>query len=235
LGHGIKTTPWYVTEVRILAIETTSRRGSVALVDGNEVVSTRVHADSSSHGEVMLPLVGELFAEAGWARTALDRVAVGTGPGSFTGIRVGLALAKGIGLGLDRPVLGVGSLRAMCRGVPADVVGARCAVLDGRRDELFFGVYGERGAELAEPRIMPRSRWSETAPTAATFLGEVLAELGDPRVQRSELTDLPHAVGVAFAANELGENDAPAEPCYLRPVDAIPSGLGSPVSSKQAR
>jgi tRNA threonylcarbamoyladenosine biosynthesis protein TsaB len=224
--------------VRILGIETTSRRGTVALMDGDNVVSTRLHEDSSSHAEAMLPLVGELFAETGWPRTSLDRIAVGTGPGSFTGIRVGLALAKGIGLGLDRPVLGIGSLRAMCRGVPNAVAGARCAVLDGRRDELFVGVYGIDGAELEAPRIVPRSAADSLASlgkSGGVLLGEVLEGLPSLRAFRSVLTDLPHAIGVALAGGESAENDAPAEPFYLRPVDAIPSGAGSPVSSKQAR
>ena len=223
--------------MRVLGIETTSRRGTVALLDGDTVVSTRLHESSSSHGEVMLPLIGELFAETGWPRTALDRIAVGTGPGSFTGIRVGLALAKGIGLGLDRPVVGVGSLRAMCRGVPADVPGARRAVLDGRREELFVGTYRIDGAELDAPKIVPRSRADSLAAldeAPLVLVGEVLESLPNLPAFRSELSDLPHAIGVALAGAETIES-APAEPFYLRPVDAIPSGAGSPVSSKQVR
>lgn len=186
----------------------------------------------------MLPLIGELFAETGWAQTALDLIAVGTGPGSFTGIRVGLALAKGIGLGLDRPVFGIGSLRAMCRGVPRDLSGSRCAVLDGRRDELFVGVYGIDGTELQAPRIVPRNAVDPLAAlgqSGGVLVGEVLESMPSLRAFRSELTDLPHAVGVALAGGESVESDAPAEPFYLRPVDAIPSKAGSPVSSKQAR
>jgi len=185
----------------------------------------------------MLPLIGELFAETGWARTSLDRIAVGTGPGSFTGIRVGIALAKGIGIGLDRPVLGIGSLKAMCRCVPGDLTGPRCAVLDGRREELFVGVYGMEGAELEAPRIVARNAAHPLAALrdSGVLLGEVLESLPSLRAFRSELTDLPHAVGVALAGAESAEADAPAEPFYLRLVDAIPSGAGSPVSSKQAR
>ena len=208
------------------------------LLDGDNVVSTRVHESSPAHGEVMLPLIGELFAETAWARTSLDRIAVGTGPGSFTGIRVGLALAKGIGLGLDRPVLGIGSLRAMCRGVPRNLPGTRCAVLDGRREELFVGLYGIDGAELEAPRIISRSAADPLAALAQSggvLVGEVLEGLASLRAFRSELTDLPHAIGVALAGAESAENAAPADPFYLRPVDAIPSGAGSPVSSKQAQ
>lgn len=186
----------------------------------------------------MLPLIGELFAETGWPRTSLDRIAVGTGPGSFTGIRVGLALAKGLGLGLDRPVLGVGSLRAMCRGLPANVPGSRCAVLDGRREELFVASYAPDGTELEPPRIVSRGNSSilaDFARSGGVLLGEVLESLPGLEGFRSDLTDLPHATGVARVGAEVAEADAPAEPFYLRPVDAIPSRAGSPVSSKQAR
>jgi tRNA threonylcarbamoyladenosine biosynthesis protein TsaB len=224
--------------VRVLGIETTSRRGTVALLENESVIAIRVHDSSSSHGEVMLPLIGELFSDTGWPRTSLDRIAAGTGPGSFTGIRVGLAVAKGLGLGLDRPVFGVGSLRAMCRAVPLEVPGSRCAVLDGRREELFVGVYGADGAELEAPRIIPREHADSLAAIAKSrgiLLGEVLGGMPGLDAFRSELTDLPHAVGVALAGAESVESDAPAEPFYLRPVDAIPSGAGSPVSSKRAR
>lgn len=228
--------------MRVLGIETTSRRGTVVLLEDGRVVATRTHEASAAHGEVMLPFIGELFAETGWARSSLDRVAAGTGPGSFTGIRVGLALAKGIALGLDRPVLGIGSLRAMGRAVPAEVPGARYAVLDGRREDLFVGVFGTDGASLEDPRILPRGRvnWLESLVRSNGILIGEVGLLGpiDPmvRVFRSELTDLPHAAGVALAGSELDVASAPADPAYLRPVDAIrPPEARSPLSSKQAR
>jgi tRNA threonylcarbamoyladenosine biosynthesis protein TsaB len=228
--------------VRVLGIETTSRRGTVALLDGGAVVSIRVHDAKAVHGEVMLPFIGELFDEAGWSRTSLDRIGVGTGPGSFTGIRVGLALAKGMALGLGRPVLGIGSLRAMCRGVPDGLLGTRWAVLDGRREDLFLGGFGPDGEVVGEPRIMPRgaTEWLESlASSRGVLVGEVdlLGPLDSRiRVHRSELTDLPHAIGTALAAGEMEEGAAPAEPAYLRPVDAIrPPAVRSPLSSKQPR
>lgn len=214
----------------------------MALVEDGRVVAVRVHDGSPSHGDAMLPLVSEAFGEAGWSRSTVDRVAAGTGPGSFTGIRVGLALAKGIALGLDRPAVGIGALRAMCRAVPPAVIGPRCAALDGRRDELFVGTYDAAGNEIEAPRIVPRASTDWLARLEA--IGGVLAgEIPLPsafegriRAFRSELSDLPHAVGVALCGLECRENDAPAEPCYLRPADAIrPPEPGSSVSSKRER
>ena len=86
---------------RVLGIETSSRRGTVALVEDGQVVASLGHDVPNGHAERMLGLVDQALAEAGWAKASLDRIAVGVGPGSFTGIRVGIALAQGLALGLD--------------------------------------------------------------------------------------------------------------------------------------
>lgn len=223
--------------MRVLGIETSSRRGTVALVEGGSVVLSLTHDASSAHAEQLLPLVEQALGAAGWPRGSLDRVSVGTGPGSFTGLRVGIALAQGIGLGLVRPVLGVGSLRAMCHGVPAALRGLRCALLDARRSEVFIAVHEEGGAEVVAPRTLPReglAAFVSTLGAERIVLGEVVAELGElPGVaHRSELTDLPHAACVALLGSELDEAGALPEPVYVRPADAIRPNLPrSPLSS----
>jgi tRNA threonylcarbamoyladenosine biosynthesis protein TsaB len=221
--------------VRVLGIEMSSRRGTVALVESGVAVATRGHAASHAHGDHALGLVEETLALAGWAKTSLDRIAVGVGPGSFTGVRVGLALAQGIGLGLRRPVLGVGSLRAMCHGAPPDVAALRCAVLDARRGELFAAVHDSRGLEVAPPRTVAPGElraWLATIGTGCTLFGEAAATEEGLPVYRSDLTDLPHAVCVALLAGELTPLEAPAEPLYVRAPDAIRPNLPrSPLSS----
>lgn len=206
-------------------------------------------------GERVLPLLEELFSAAGWTKSQLDRVAVGVGPGSFTGVRVGVALGLGIALGLERPTLGVGSLRAMCRGVKMlpdgqtglapGTAGAFCGLLDARRNELFAGVYGPDGLELVSPCTVPRGElaaWLGALTHPAPFLvGEVLGDLGAVPLGayqsgRSEMTDLPHAVCVALAGAELSEELALPEPAYVRPADAIrPKLPRSPLSSAEPR
>lgn len=201
----------------------------------------RVSESAAAHGERMLPLLGEAFAESGWARSSLDRIAVGVGPGSFTGIRVGVALGSGIGTGLGRPVIGVGSLRAMCRAVPPDRRGPRCALVDARRDEVFAAVFDETGAELVAPRTLARSgleAWLSSLPARPGWvLGEVLGELGPVAgAFRSELTDLPHAVAVAWAAEALDESTSPPVAAYVRPADAaLPKVPQSRLSSGDSR
>ena len=227
--------------MRVLGIETSSLRGTIALVEDGRAVVTRTSAEPMQ-GERVLPLLDELFSSAGWPKTSLDRVATGIGPGSFTGVRVGVALGLGIGIGLGRPVLGVGSLRAMCRGVSVSSrtrPALRCALLDARRDELFAGVYGPEGEELIPPQTVPRAEleaWLDAMATRPEIIvGEVLAALPSSLAGfRSEMTDLPHAVCVALAGSELSEALAPAEPAYVRPADAIRPNLPrSPLSSEE--
>ena len=118
--------------MRILALETSSPRGSVALTEGVTLIASEEHSEPSAHAELMLPLVSRALARAGWSRSSIDRIAVGVGPGSFVGLRVGIALAEGLSLGLGRPVVGVGSLSAMLGALSREHAGPRAALLDAR-------------------------------------------------------------------------------------------------------
>lgn len=212
----------------------------MALVEGGAPVVVRVSESEGAHGERLMPLLEQALAESGWARSSLDRVGVGVGPGSFTGIRVGVALGSGIALGLGRPLFGVGALQAMCRAVPGSRAGSRCAVLDARRGEIFAAVYSDAGVELVAPLTLPRqalARWLAGLGTrASVIVGEALGELEPlPEAFRSELTDLPHAVAVALVAEGQPEGEGRAEPAYVRLPDVTPSAARSPVSSGDSR
>lgn len=216
--------------MRVLGIETSAaQRGSVALVEAGRPVCAAGHTWRNAHAEQTLPLIEQVLAEAGWTRSSLERVAVGIGPGSFTGLRVGLALAQGIALGLGIPVVGVGSLLVMAGAVPAERAGLRIPLLDARRNELFCAVYDAAGRELVAPAALPRdsalSTLEERAPGERVLVGEVTAELGLAGAVRSMETDLPHATWTAILGAELDPAAAPAEPLYVRGADAIKPDL----------
>src|SRR4051812_48923104 len=99
--------------MRALSIDASSRRATVVLLEAETVVAREHNDDSQNHAERLIDLIDRAMSAAGWTKTQIDLVASGLGPGSFTGIRVGLATAKGIALALDRPIVGVGSLEAM--------------------------------------------------------------------------------------------------------------------------
>jgi tRNA threonylcarbamoyladenosine biosynthesis protein TsaB len=210
--------------VRVLGIETSSSRGSVALVDGSIHLCSLEHERANAHGESILPLIEAALAQAGWNRSQLDRIAVGTGPGSFTGLRVGIAIAMGLSEGLEVPLVGVPSLRAMALAVPAESVGCRCVLVDARKGELFAAAYDPDGRERLEVRLI--AGVGELTPLlpelgSSLFLGNGALALPPPlRVYRSAATDLPHARWTASAA--LDATPGPGvRPLYVRDAGAV--------------
>ncbi|MEO8902764.1 MAG: tRNA (adenosine(37)-N6)-threonylcarbamoyltransferase complex dimerization subunit type 1 TsaB [Polyangiaceae bacterium] len=209
--------------MRILAVETSSRRGSVALLEGQRVIASLEHEQPNSHAERLLGMVEQLLTEAGWPKSSLDRLGVGVGPGSFTGLRVGIAFAEGLSVGLDRPLIGVGSLWAMAFGALAERPGPCCALLDARREELFAAVYATPHQELCAPVALPIQDLPAFLEKngAATLVGEVAQGLAHGRTVLSGPTlDLPHARWVAALAAELDEARFPPEPQYVRGIGA---------------
>jgi tRNA threonylcarbamoyladenosine biosynthesis protein TsaB len=223
----------------VLGIETSSRRGSVALADGDRVLASASHDEVNAHAERLLPLLEQVLAEAGLGRADIERVAVGVGPGSFTGLRVGIAFGQGLALGLGIPVLGVGSLASMAAAGDGPL---RLALLDARRGEVFVAAYDATGNELMPPLALPRQ--TAIAEARARFdgdpvlLGEVAAELpGGEGARAGELEKLPHAIWTARLGARLSAGDAPAEPHYARDAGAVrprlpPSPLASPRSAR---
>jgi tRNA threonylcarbamoyladenosine biosynthesis protein TsaB len=222
--------------VRILGIESSSPRGSVALVEDERLVASLEHEQPNSHAERLLPLLEQLLAGAGWPKSSLDRLSVGVGPGSFTGLRAGIALAEGLSVGLDRPLWGVGSLLAMARGALAEHTGPCCALLDARRSELFAAVYDRQLKELSAPRALPIEQLSEflAASGTVTVVGQVARTLAHGRTWATGPTlDLPHARWVAALAAELDEASSPPEPQYVRGIGAtLPTLPRSPINSQ---
>ena len=220
--------------MRILGIETSSRRGSVALVENDQLVASLEHEEPNSHAERLLPLVERLLAVSGWPKSSLDRLGVGVGPGSFTGLRAGIAFAEGLSIGLDRPLLGVGSLLAMASGALSEHDGPCCALLDARRNELFAAVYVEADRELCAPLALPVEDLTDFLHRygATCLVGEVGRTLttGLRQVAGPEL-DLPHARWVAALSAKRDEVGSPPEPQYVRGIGAtLPSLPPSPLS-----
>ena len=127
----------------IIAIETATEACSAALsVDGR--IIERSEIAPRRHAELILPMIESLLAEAGLARAQLDGIAVGRGPGAFTGVRLAIAVAQGLALALDIPVVPVSSLAALAQDAP-DAGVAILAVIDARMGEVYAGAF-RRGA-----------------------------------------------------------------------------------------
>lgn len=213
--------------MKLLAFETSSEACSVAVyVDGD--VHERFELAPRRHAELALPWAEQLLAEAGIARSQLDAIAVGRGPGAFTGVRLAIAVAQGIALGLDRPLLPVSTLAALAMQADGE---RRIAAIDARMGEVYLGLFERDGDGL---RALARE--VVVAPQAAALpAGEGWHGVGtgfgavDAALQArfaGQLADvdpaaLPHAADVArlgAIAFARGEAVAPerAEPAYLR-------------------
>ncbi len=212
--------------MRVLGIETSTGQAGVALVEQGRLVLARAHARPKQSAEQLLPLIAAVLAEAGWLRRDLERIGVSVGPGSFTGLRVGIACAQGLSLGLGIPLLGVTSLRAMARAVPDSLVGTRVSLLDARRDEVFAGAHaaGLGCPELLAPQALPRATAQRVLEAELTgplvWIGSGLGLVGVTPSLRSPDTDEPSAQAVGLLAEELDPADCPPLPVYVRDAGA---------------
>jgi tRNA threonylcarbamoyladenosine biosynthesis protein TsaB len=123
--------------LKLLAFDTSTEYCSAALHLDGRVLSRATHA-GNRHSELLLPMIGELLAEAGLGTRELDGIAFGKGPGSFTGLRIGCGIAQGLALGADLPVVGVVTLEAMAW---AHSPGKIIASLDARMHEVYYAAY----------------------------------------------------------------------------------------------
>lgn len=219
----------------VLALDTSSPATSVALVD---VASMRTEAERSTvgenrHGELLAPLVDEVLSAAGIAFRQLDAVAVGLGPGPFTGLRVGVVTAAAVADALHLPAYGVCSLDVVADAFAA--AGRRFAVVtDARRKQVYWASYDERGRRVHGPGLdrpdelarLLEGRVASVVGFAAVTYAEVFAgfTLADAHPEARHVASLAAGRVRAHAPGE------PLEPMYLRRPDARPPGPPKQVS-----
>jgi tRNA threonylcarbamoyladenosine biosynthesis protein TsaB len=214
--------------VRLAAIDTSTALGSIALFDGDTLVAEDSRRVSNAHGESLLPMVDALFQRVGWRAGDVNRWAVGIGPGSFTGTRIGLATAKGIVLVTGADLVGVTSLDAIALGL-AESGAAVASVVDAGKGEVFLQVRLDSDLLLAPAHVRV-----EDAPVRVGELSRghpvVVAGEAGSRLDWSPLMsvrlvpgpphDLPRASTVGRIALERPADDADGlEPLYVRPPE----------------
>ena len=145
---------------KILAIDSSSLTGSVALSEGEVLVAESLLNVRSTHSETLLRQVDLLLAEAGWTASQLDLLVAVTGPGSFTGLRIGVATLKGLAQALCKPVVGISSLQMLAMNLPLCPVPV-CAFFDARKKEVYCQLFewSRQGpVPLSEARVLPPER-----------------------------------------------------------------------------
>jgi tRNA threonylcarbamoyladenosine biosynthesis protein TsaB len=203
----------------VLGLDTCLAACSVALFEDGVVRAHAREEMARGHQERLAPMVRAVMAEAGAPFAALDRVAVTVGPGSFTGLRVGLAFAKGLAAALGVPVVGVGVLEALA----AEAGGLVAAAVDARRDQLYLQVF-EGGRPLMAPDVLElgaaAARVAEIAGgRPLTLIGSGAPLLADVAPGATVLTP-PGADARQVARLGASRTPAPPRPLYLRAPDA---------------
>jgi tRNA threonylcarbamoyladenosine biosynthesis protein TsaB len=217
----------------ILAIDTALDACAAAVLDTG---SGRLIAQASQdmkrgHAEALMPLLAGVMKDAGLPFAALDRIAVTTGPGSFTGLRVGLSAARGIALAANKPVVGVTTLSAYAAPVIGeDEAHPIVSAIDARHDQVYYQVVGGDGSSLAEPQVAPIAKVLEASRFGAPYLVGNAAELlaqrwpaDTPPPYKVDPQAAPDITWVAWLGAAADPATAPARPFYLRAPDAKPS------------
>jgi len=236
--------------MKILAIESSAGAASAAFMDEGRLLAYAYQNNGLTHSATLMAMVQDMLKNSGLRLKDADAVAAAVGPGSFTGLRIGVAAAKGLAWGADIPCIGVSTLEAMARGVPyvptpnasPDEETILCPVMDARCSQVYNALFVQKGATAA--RLCPdRALGLAALAQEAKNIGKPLFLVGDGAqlcynfFGEKSITSIlppPHlryqtAVGVCLAAFALREGAVPPEklnPVYLRLPQAERERLG---------
>jgi tRNA threonylcarbamoyl adenosine modification protein YeaZ len=213
--------------MRVLAFDCAGAQCAAALLDGSDIVAVRRIDVDRGHAQFLMPMLCDLLRDAELQFGDVDRFAVTTGPGSFTGIRVALAAAHGLALGTGKPIIGVTVFEVLAASaIQSGPVSQRLLVaIESRRTECFFQLCGPKGAPLGPPVMIAPEQvpaWAGSAPLTvigdaawrlASYYGQSVIERGAKDIDTTVLARLA-------AERPIGQ---PPSPFYIRPPDAAPA------------
>jgi tRNA threonylcarbamoyladenosine biosynthesis protein TsaB len=223
--------------MRLLAIETSTVTGAVALLEAGRVVAESRVSIAVTHGERLMAAIDGVLRSARWELADVQAFAVALGPGSFTGLRIGLSTVKGLAFATGKPVVGVPTLDALAWRLPYCAYPV-CPVLDARKNEVYAALYRTREGwlELLEaPRAVPPATLAEELRDATqgplVFVGDAVLPFGTVFVEvlgsRALLAPADLRLPSAVTVGELGASalarGEPADPADLVPLYVRPS------------
>ena len=212
--------------MKLLALDTAMAACSVAVHDSGEVRATAFAAMERGHAEAIAPMARDVMAEAALEFAALDRIVVTVGPGTFTGVRIGLAMARGLGLALGIPVIGIDTLSAIAAN--ASPIGHPLLVAaDARKDEVYAALFGAPGKAFLPPAVISIEACLQLLPDVPVHVLGTAADAMIAASTRSDLVrcragDLPCAATFGRLGSELPNTGVMPVPLYLRAPDAKP-------------
>ena len=205
----------------LLAFDTSAAHCAAAVLCGDRIVASRFDAMEKGQAEHLLPMLENLLAEAGLAWRDLTALAVGTGPGNFTGVRIAVAAARGLALSLGVPAIGVTTLEARAYGLPRPLA----VVEDARRGEIYLQEFDAAPDEARVTTISALPFECRFVRFAGTASAAAAAAVGG-----EALPSLPIAEAIArVAVTRIAEPQPRPAPFYLRGADAAPPSDPPPV------
>lgn len=197
----------------ILALDTSSSALSVAVLEDEKVLACHEQVMDRGQGEALIPIIAQVLENAQKKPTDITGVAVAVGPGSFTGVRVGLSTARGIGLALNVPVYGVTNFEATAYDIASPVV----VTLDTKRGDYFTQSFDENGHPCSEAKTQSDEDLKQCLPFTAVGDGaeKLVQEIGCSVLPKK----YPLAVSIGKIALSRVSNPLPPEPLYLRDAD----------------
>lgn len=215
----------------ILAIDTALEACAAAVLDSETsfLRAQESQAMARGHAEALMPMIDRVMKAAGLPFTALDRIAVTVGPGSFTGLRVGISAARGLGLAAAKAVVGVTTLSAYAAPYLSESGGPIISLIDARHDHVYMQVVGHDGTPLVRPRVAPVAEVFEQVRFGAPRLvGNAARSIADrwpgnmtapASVAQQAAPDIAWVAWLGVAADPATSKP---RPLYLRPPDAKP-------------
>ena len=218
--------------MRVLAIDTALAACSAAVLDTayGGIVASESLPMQRGHAEALLPLLQRVMQQAGFGFADIDRIAVTTGPGSFTGLRVGIAAARGIALAAKKPAVGLSTLSAYAAPhIASDERFPVVAAIDARHNHVYLQVFAAGGSLIVAPRLAPLREAVKAAAETSSFIAGSAAQLvaagltaDDPVPVAVDASAAPDIAWVARMGAVVPEEQAPLKPQYLRAPDAQP-------------
>ncbi len=229
-SYGVRAGPHPI--MRVLAIDTALEACSAAVLDTENggVLARESLPMARGHAEALMPLIARVMSDARVEFTELDRVAVTVGPGSFTGLRVGVAAARGIALAAAKPAIGLTTLAAFAAPhISADDTTPLLAAIDARNEQVYMQLFGQGGRTLVAPRLTTLrdvARLAAGGPARIVGSAARIIQSAWPASERPpilvEATSAPDIDWVAHLGAAALETSASPKPLYLRAPDAQP-------------
>ena len=192
----------YSFNMKVLGIETSGLVGNIAVCDGNAVVGKKTYDKNLSHGKEIVSSLESIFNEIEWKPNDIDLIAVSIGPGSYTGLRIGVTCAKTLAYGLAKPVIDVPTLDVLVENVKDSNARAICPVIDAKRKSVYACIYDrDKNRKITDYLIISPDNLKDMLPESTLIFGDGIAPYKEVFAQKKLTILSDEKLGIANAAN----------------------------------